>query len=180
MKENIEGINGYSLLKDIKNANRRESLLTFLEIILGGTTALSLGEFALSGLIFDNIKNKEYILNVIKNNLQISTLISSLIMLRNKLIKERSKYRLEFIAGCLEENYVYVSVDALIKGTLFQNEKLTTSKTKVTDISLENLRGDEVKLREYTDNTFLGDYSTIYLIDSENRERRVILRQHYK
>lgn len=171
--KNLNGINGYSLLEDIEKANKKQDLKILLGVILGGTSVLSLGH--LGGL--EEVEDKtEYIINILKNNLGISTLLASLIALRTKLISYNAKLRLESVVDSLETNErVFIGVDSLQESKITLNNEMSAEDTKVTDILLEDRKGNDVKLREYTDDTILGEFSEVYLVDSKNRERKLVL-----
>jgi len=173
----LDGLNGYSLLEDIEKANKREDLRVLLGVILGSTTLLSLGHLLSmkEGQAFGEIENKaEYIINVVKNNLGISSVLAILLALRTKMISSYAKIRLEEVVDALErDENVFVSLDTLVESSIKLNENLTEEDTKVTDIQLEDMRGNQVKLREYTD----GDFSEVYFIDSKNEEHKLLLRQ---
>lgn len=169
----LDGLNGYSLLEDIEKANKKQDLKILLGVILGGTSVLSLG--GLRGL--EEASDKlEYMINLLKNNLGISTVVASLIALRTKLISYNAKLKLESIVDSLETNErVFIGVDSLQESKITENEEMSEKDTKVTDILLEDRKGNNVKLREYTDDTILGEFSEVYLVDSKNRERKLVL-----
>lgn len=174
-----DGLNGYSLLEDIEKANKKQDLKVLLGTILGGTTLLSLGHFLVleQGASLEDIENKiEYIQNIVRNNLGISTAVTALIALRAKLISYNAKLRLEGVVDSLEDNEkIFVGVDSLQESKITPNDEMSVEGTKVIDILLEDRRGNEVKLREYTDDTILGEFSEVYLVDSKNRERKLVL-----
>ena len=73
--------------------------------------------------MFFEIENKaEYIINVVKNNLGISSVLAILLALRTKMISSYAKIRLEEVVDALErDENVFVSLDTLVESSIKLN-----------------------------------------------------------
>ncbi len=170
-------LNDYSLLEEIEKANKKEDLLKILGIILGGTVVVTLGQTITSKDLQEVENQKEYIMNAMKNGLGISTIIAGLEILRQRAIAYLAKLKLEEVVDALEENQkVYISVETLKEAKVKPNEKLTEEGTKVTDIILEDVKGQPVELREYDYDLITGEFSDVYYVESEDKEHILILK----
>ncbi len=140
------------ILKNIEKANRKEDLKKLLELLLAGSVTLTLLSTGL-GNITDE---KQGFIETAKNSTLTTSLLLSLKILYTKLTSYNAKLRLERIMDLLEEEKIYIGVDSLQEArisTEILEDRVKNPNTRhitsVSEIVVEDRKGQEVILKEY-------------------------------
>lgn len=165
-----------SLVRDIEMSNKKENLIKLLKEVLISSAIFTGIEAAIFNESLSSSSDPlKTVFDYLKLNLGVTGSIAALKIMFTKLEAYIAKLRLENVVDALESEKVFIGVDSLQKANIRPLETLD-KKTIVNELTLEDRRGKNINLLEYTDDTIIGEINEVYLLDNSEEQKRLILK----